>query len=67
MTDSKTNGEIFVEELLSGDFKKDCRPNHGEKFIGGLENLHKYLFDKYLSSCGCFLMDMRLKRGEYHG
>lgn len=67
MADMKTRGENFVEELLSGEFKKNYRPNHGPDFTGGLEEMHYYFFDKYLSSCGCFLMDMRLKRREYHG
>lgn len=67
MAEFKTKGEKFTEELLSGEFKKNSRPNHGEDFIGGLEEFHQYLFDKYLSSCGCFLMDMRIRREEYHG
>ena len=67
MAETRTKGEMFVEELLSGEFKKNRRPNHGQKFTGGLEGLHQYFFDKYLSSCGCFLMDMRKKRSEYRG
>lgn len=62
-----TDGEKFVEELENGKFKKNFRPNHGPDFTGGLEDLYEYYFEKYLSSCGCFLMDMRLERRTYHG
>ncbi len=62
-----TKGKILVEELLSGKFKKNYRPNHGPDFTGGLEELYSYYFVKYLSSCGCFLMDRRIERGEYRG
>lgn len=63
----KTKGEMFVDELLNGEFKKNYRPNHGPDFTGGLEDLYLYCFDKYMSSCGCFLMDKRLVRSAYHG
>lgn len=63
----KTKGELFVEELQSGEFKKNYRPNHGPNFTGGLEDFYLYTFKKYLSSCGCFLMDMRMVRREYRG
>ena len=63
----KTNGNILVEELLNETFKKNYRPNHGPDFTGGLEDLHHYYFEKYLSSCGCFLMDMRIVRSDYCG
>lgn len=67
MIENKTKGELFVEELLSGKFRKNRRPNHDSDFSGGLEDLHYYYFTKYVSSCSCFLMDERLKRGEYRG
>ena len=63
----KTKGELFVEELQSGEFKKNHRPNHGSNFTGGLEDFYAYTFKKYLSSCGCFLMDSRIIRREYRG
>jgi hypothetical protein len=63
----KTHGECFVEELKNGEFKKNYRPNHGPDFTGGLEGLHLHFFKAYMSSCGCFLMDQRLVREEYHG
>ena len=63
----KTKGELFVEQLRSGEFKKNCRPNHGPDFTEGLEEQHRHTFNQYMSSCGCFLMDMRLVRREYHG
>lgn len=64
-TKKKTRGEEFVEELQNGIFKKNNRPNHGSDFADGLEGLYYYYFDKYISSCNCFLMDKRIKRGEY--
>lgn len=67
MTKEMTRGELFAEELLNAQFKKNYRSNHGPDFTSGLEELHYYFFDKYLSSCGCFLMDMRIKRREYSG
>ena len=63
----KTQGELFVDQLQSGEFKKNFRPNHGPDFTGGLEEQYRYIFNQYMSSCGCFLMDMRLVRREYHG
>lgn len=63
----KTKGELFVEQLQSGEFKKNYRPNHGPDFTGGLEEQYQYAFNQYMSSCGCFLMDKRLVRREYHG
>ncbi|MDE7351835.1 MAG: hypothetical protein K2O06_02105 [Acetatifactor sp.] len=67
MEKCKTKGELFVEALLRGDFKKNYRPNHGEKITDGLENMYQYNFEKYLSSCGCFLMDLRFIKEDYHG
>lgn len=63
----KTRGELLAEELQSGKFRKNHRPNHGPNFTGGLEDFYRYTFKKYLSSCGCFLMDSRIIRREYRG
>lgn len=63
----KTKGELFVEELLNGSFKKNYRSNHGSDFTEGLEDLYAYYFSKYIRSCGCYLMDISVQRGEYHG
>ena len=65
----RKNGELLVEQLKSGKFKKDFRPNHGTDFTGGLEGLHRYRFATYLGSCSCFLMDCRIRqsRSEYNG
>lgn len=67
MQTEKTRGELFAEKLQSGEFKKNFRSNHGPDFTGGLEEQYRYSFNQYMSSCGCFLMDMRLVRREYHG
>lgn len=64
---AKTKGEQFIEELKNGTLPKMNLPNHGAEFTGGLEGLHYYFFDRYISSCSCFLMDQRLIREEYHG
>ena len=63
----KSHGKRFVEELTSGKFKKNHRVNHAPDFTGGLEGIHSDNFKEYISSCGCFLMDLRLKREAYHG
>lgn len=62
-----THGMSFVEELKSGQFQKNYRPNHGPEFTPGLKDLYSNNFKEYMSSCSCFLMDQRLKREEYHG
>lgn len=66
-------GRQFAMELL-GDIKtnkilKDCMINHSDKFAGDVEELHRKRFCAYLGSCGCYLMDLRIKgkEGEYHG
>ena len=66
---AKLNSERLIQQLQSGEFKKNCRPNHAPDFSGGAEELYRYRFNKYLGSCSCFLMDKRLKdRGTlYHG
>lgn len=62
-------GEILVNSLEDGSFSKECRTNHGFDFTGGLEQLHKYRFVTYMSSCGCYLLNRRVesKKGEYFG
>lgn len=59
----------LVSDLNEGKFRKNHRTNHEADFTGGLEDLHRYEFNSYLGSCGCFLMDMRLndRRRDYHG
>ena len=67
MEKTMTKGKQFIEELKSGAFPKINLPNHGKEFTGGLEGMYYYFFDRYISSCGCFLMDQRMTREEYHG
>ena len=62
-----TTGDKFVEELISGEFKKNYRPNKGLNFTGGFEGNYFDFFEKYLCSCGCYMMDNRLKREDYYG
>ena len=54
----------LVSDLKDGTFRKNHRTNHSSDFTGGLEELHRYEFNNYLGSCGCFLMDMRLKNSK---
>lgn len=69
----KNEGRQFALELLdemkSGAIVKACMGNHSDDFTGGMENLHRERFRQYLGSCGCYLMDLRLRESEeaYHG
>ena len=67
--ESARNGKKLVYSLSDGTFKKNYRPNHGPDFSKGLEDLHRYRFNMYLGSCGCFLMEKRLegRKGGYCG
>lgn len=62
-------GIKLVIGLKDGTFEKNYRPNHGSDFTRGLEELYRYRFNCYMGSCGCFLMDARMKDREcvYHG
>ncbi len=64
---AKTYGEKLVDALIDGSFHKNYLPNHGPDFMGGLEGLHFYYFSQYLGSCGCYLMESRLEKEDYHG
>ena len=64
---SYSKGEKFVEELISGEFKKNYRTNKGHDFTGGLEGMYFDYFDRYICSCGCYAMDSRLKKEGYNG
>lgn len=70
---TKTMAQEFAEKLLKdmeqGIIQKDCMTNHFKDFTGGMEELHRDRYRSYLSSCGCYLMDLRLKNMEedYHG
>lgn len=66
---AQRNGKKLVQSLADGTFKKNYRPNHGPEFTRGLEELHRYRFNMYLGSCGCFLMEKRLegRKGGYCG
>ncbi|MCM1272095.1 MAG: hypothetical protein NC225_03180 [Clostridium sp.] len=66
-SEKMTKGEKFVAELLSGEFKKNHRTNRGLNFTGGLEGMYFDYFDRYICSCGCHMMDTRLKKEEYYG
>ncbi|MDE7445435.1 MAG: hypothetical protein K2N15_07030 [Lachnospiraceae bacterium] len=59
---AQRNGKKLVQSLSDGTFKKNYRPNHGPEFTRGLEELHRYRFNMYLGSCGCFLMEKRLEK-----
>lgn len=54
----------FLNDIKKGTIKKDCMVNHSYDFTGGMENLYRDRFNMYLSSCGCYLMDMRLHELE---
>ena len=60
-------GVQFLTALKSGALKKECRPNHGNDFTGGQEELHKARFCNYVSSCASILMDERLKASSRRG
>ena len=66
---SHIQGERLVELLETGKIKQDRRPNHGVDFVEGPEELHRYLFNSYMSSCSSFLLDRRIaERGNvYYG
>lgn len=70
---TKRMGQEFAEKLLKdmeqGIIQKDCMTNHFKDFTGGMEALHRDRYRSYMSSCGCYLMDLRLKdmEEEYHG
>jgi len=70
---TKRMGQEFAEKLLKdmeqGIIQKDCMTNHFKDFTGGMEGLHRDRYRSYMSSCGCYLMDLRLKdmEEEYHG
>lgn len=64
---NSTKGVLFVNELITGEFKKDYHMNCCPDFTEGLEELYHHVFEMYISSCGCFLMDKRLTRVEYYG
>ncbi|MCM1044870.1 MAG: hypothetical protein NC417_05125 [Candidatus Gastranaerophilales bacterium] len=59
----------FLSDIQNGIIAKECMTNHSENFTGGMEDLHRERFNVYLSSCGCFLMDNRIRKSEeaYHG
>lgn len=59
----------LLEDMKNGAIEKDCMENHSDDFTGGMEKLHRERFKLYLSSCGCYLMDLRLSESEeeYHG
>ena len=65
--EKNTRGDKFVKELLSGEFKKNYRTNKGLDFTGGYEGIYYDYFERYICSCGCYIMDKRLKREEYYG
>lgn len=62
-------GSVFVEKLMDGTIYKEYMPNHGIDFTGGNEEYCYDLFESYMGSLGCYLMDKRLEtnRREYHG
>lgn len=49
--------------------QKDYITEDSSEFTTGMEQLHRNRFRQYLYSCGCYLMDLRLKAIEedYHG
>lgn len=63
----------FAEKLLrdieQGVIQKECMTNHFRDFTGGMEKLHRERYRSYLSSCGCYLMDLRIKdmEDDYYG
>lgn len=62
-------GNRFVKMIMDGTIYKDCMPNHADEFTGGNEAYHLKLFESYLGSCACYMMDKRLEadRREYNG
>jgi hypothetical protein len=59
----------FLNDLENGTIKKECMTNHFADFSEGLELLYKERHCAYFVSCGCLMMDIRLKKKEekYHG
>lgn len=70
---TERRAQEFAEKLLKdieqGIIQKDCMTNHFKDFTGRMEELHRDRYRSYLSSCGCYLMDLRLEDMEedYHG
>lgn len=50
----------FLDDVRLDRIMKDCMMNHSDDFSGGMEKLHRERFNRYLSSCGRYLMDRRL-------
>jgi hypothetical protein len=66
MTDTgQTHGQQFVEELKTGTFQKPAFQECRYEFDKGTEGLYLHEFVAYMSSCGCFLMDQRLKERNH--
>lgn len=61
--------ERLLKDIEQGVIQKECMTNHSKDFTGGMEKLHRDRYCSYLSSCGCYLMDLRIKDKEedYHG
>ena len=57
----------LISAIRNGEIIVDKRPNHGNDFFGGLEQLHKKNFDTYLGSCNRYLENKRMKEIKYHG
>lgn len=59
----------LIEMIMDGTICKDSMPNHADEFTGGKESYYYDLFESYMGSCGCYMMDMRLEanRREYNG
>lgn len=54
----------LLEDMTTGKIVKDCMVNHSDEFTGGMEELHRKRFQVYLGSCGCYLMDRRIRECE---
>ncbi|MCM1256289.1 MAG: hypothetical protein NC307_00350 [Roseburia sp.] len=67
--EGKRYAAALASDLKNGVIEKDYRPNHGSKFEKGLADIYQERFERYLSSCGNVLMDIRLaqKGSKYEG
>ena len=54
----------LLEDIKTNKILKDCMVNHSDEFTGDVEELHRKRFRAYLGSCGCYLMDLRIKENE---
>lgn len=64
---AKTAANNFISALRSGEILVEKRPNHGNDFQGGYEQLYKKIFNDHLSSSSRYLINKRIKEIKYYG